>query len=366
MIMKTHAVLDLFCGAGGMSLGFAMAGFKIRAAVDCDPECIETYRTNFPDTLAVAQDLVAYSPSDFCADYGFKEGDFAIITGGPPCQGFSISGPRKFHDERNRLYLEFIEYVEFLKPRAFVIENVPGLVSLYDGKVKDRIIQEFAKLGYAISWKVLNAADYGVPQNRRRAFFVGLQDNGNAMFSFPQPTHVDIKGQDFLTDNVRKKITLWEAISDLPLLENGDDHDQLRYVQDPSNEYQKLMRVESPSISNHVAPKHTAKTMEIISQVPQGKNYKILPRHLQDIRRFHIAWTRLDGSKPSATIDAGHRHHFHPVANRNPTVRECARLQSFPDKFIFIGSKTSQYRQVGNAVPPLLVFQIAKKLGRCL
>ncbi|MHB1908201.1 MAG: DNA cytosine methyltransferase [Nitrososphaerales archaeon] len=355
-------VLDLFCGAGGMSLGFQKAGFDILAGIDIDKPSVETFKNNFPEALALVKDLKSYTPWDFAREYGFGKGSFEVIVGGPPCQGFSISGPRRFHDKRNRLYLEFIEYVKFFCPRTFVIENVPGLLSLYEGRVKDRILIEFSRIGYCVRLKVLNAADYGVPQTRKRAFFVGRKSG--ARYQFPDQTHADATDQKLLLGDLRKKITVCDAISDLPLLEKGEGESKTVYASYPQNDYQKMMREGSAYIFNHLAPNHAPRTMEIIALVPQGKNYKTLPEELQQVRRFHVAWTRLDGSKPSPTIDAGHRHHFHPVANRNPTVRECARIQSFPDKFVFFGTKTSQYRQVGNAVPPLLAYSIAASLQR--
>jgi DNA (cytosine-5)-methyltransferase 1 len=178
---------------------------------------------------------------------------------------------------------------------------------------------------------------------RKRIFFVGLRDG---TYEFPKPH--------------RKKITLGEALSDLPLLENHMESEE--YSKKPNNAYQRTMRADATRLCNHVATNHSERTKQIISMVPEGKDYRSLPTELQSTRRVHIAWTRLDGSRPSLTIDTGHRHHFHPKVNRVPTVRESARIQSFPDNFVFLGSKTSQYRQVGNAVPPLLASEIAKKL----
>lgn len=205
-----------------------------------------------------------------------------------------------------------------------------------NGIVKDNIIEDFEKLGYKVVYKVLMASEFGVPQNRKRAFFVGIK--GNEEFIFP-------------TKNTEHLITAKDAISDLPenTLANGE-----KYLVNPKSDYQKLIRANSKGIFNHETTNHSEQTTEIISLVPDGGNYKNLPEELRKTRNVNIAWTRLNSNKPSFTIDTGHRHHFHYKFNRVPTVRESARIQSFSDEFIFLGSKTSQYKQVGNAVPPIL------------
>jgi DNA (cytosine-5)-methyltransferase 1 len=192
---------------------------------------------------------------------------------------------------------------------------------------------------------VLLASDYGVPQNRKRVVFVGVRGKQN--FEYPEPLFHD------------NKITTGDALGDLPELTVGDGS---KYLIKASNEYQKIMRQQSTGIFNHESTLHSDKTVSIISLVPDGGNYKNLPKHLQGTRKVHIAWTRYSSTRPSLTIDTGHRHHFHYKYNRIPTVRESARLQSFPDDFIFYGSRTSQYKQVGNAVPPLMAEAIAKQL----
>ena len=224
------------------------------------------------------------------------------------------------------------------------MENVPNIISMGRGSIKEQIIQDFEALGYTINYKVLLAADFGVPQNRKRAFFVGLK-NGQ-LFDFPKPL-------------LSQVITCQEAISDLSesSLENGAD-----YMIEPQSHFQALMRKNSKGVYQHQITEHNEKTINTIALVPDGGNYKDLPLELQDTRKVNIAWTRLNSQKPSFTIDTGHRHHFHYRFNRVPTVRESARIQSFPDNFIFLKSKTSQYKQVGNAVPPLLAQALAQKI----
>lgn len=337
-------VIDLFCGCGGLSYGFEKAGYNILLGIDNDSKALETFELNHKDAKSICGDITTITyENDIKPFTGDKPID--VIIGGPPCQGMSLSGPRRFEDPRNRLYLSYIRLVEEIKPKAFVIENVPGLVELFNGKIKDSIIEKFTDMGYNIQYRILCAADYGVPQSRRRVVFVGVR---KGEFIYPEPVN-DI-------------VTCEMALSDLPALENDIGAEQSEYISAPQNEYQELMRRNSDKVRNHIAANHSEKVKKIISLVPDGGNYKDLPEEYINSRNFHVAWTRFASQKPAPTIDTGHRHHFHYKFNRVPTVRECARLQSFPDDFIFLGNKTQQFRQVGNAVPPLLAQCIAKSL----
>lgn len=340
-------VLDLFCGCGGLSYGFESAGYNIVLGIDNDKKALETFELNHKGAKSICGDITAIHSSDIDAVTGNQKID--IIIGGPPCQGMSLSGPRKFDDPRNKLYLSYIRLVEEIKPKAFVIENVPGLVSLFGGQIKDNIIKRLTDLGYIVRYKILCSADYGVPQTRRRVVFVGLK---NKAFDYPT--------------SLGEHITCRMALSDLPSLENGLGKEEQNYRISPENEYQKLMRARSTVVKNHIAADHSQKVKDIIALVPDGGNYKNLPEPYRNSRNFHVAWTRFNSQKPAPTIDTGHRHHFHYEYNRVPTVRECARLQSFPDDFIFLGNKTQQFRQVGNAVPPLMARAIAEKLKEFL
>ena len=346
MPKKKYTFIDLFAGCGGLSLGFEMAGFKSLLAIDNWQDALTTYAYNRNDAKTLCEDLATLDPSKIMKEYNIPNVD--LIIGGPPCQGFSIAGKRIVDDERNSLYKSFVRMVAYFKPKVFLLENVPNILSLGEGVIRDAIVKDFSDLGYTVSYKVLLAADYGVPQNRRRAIFVGFLDGQH--FEFPKPT-------------VTKPITSKEAISDLPedsIAEAG------AYTSAPQSEYQKLMRQGSTGVYNHEITVHNERTKEIIAMVPDGGNYKDLPDELQNTRKVHIAWTRLNSARPSMTIDTGHRHHFHFKYNRVPTVRESARIQSFPDDFIFMGSKTSQYKQVGNAVPPMLAKSIAESIKQML
>ncbi len=341
-------VLDLFCGCGGISLGFEKADFDIKLGIDVWEPALVTFEKNHSNSKTICGDISEILPSTIKNEY--LEDGVDVIIGGPPCQGFSISGKRDVNDPRNKLYQSFVSYVEYFKPKVFVMENVPNLVSMNKGLVKDEIIKEFEDIGYTVTYKILLASDYGVPQNRKRVFFIGLL-NSKDDFLFPLTTHSE------------SKVTSGQAISDLPEdeLENGS-----AYNAKHQSDYQKLIRQNSEGIYNHQITKHTETTKETIALVPDGGNYKSLPKELQEIRKVNIAWTRLNSKKPSFTIDTGHRHHFHYKFNRIPTVREAARIQSFPDNFIFYGSKTAQEKQVGNAVPPMLAEVLAQSIKKYL
>lgn len=340
-----YRVLDLFCGCGGLSLGFEMAGFDVVLAIDNWEDALVTYRQNHRHSIALNGDLMTLDPRDVEKEYGLH--NISVIIGGPPCQGFSVAGKRIIDDDRNKLYKSFVRFVEHFKPKAFVMENVPNILSIGDGAIKDAIVKDFSELGYKVVYRVLTASDYGVPQNRRRAIFVGLRDK---TFDYPIP-------------NAKEKVSTEEALSDLP--ENSVT-DGEAYPIPALSDYQKMMRMHTDKLYNHQITIHTPETQRIIAMVPDGGNYKNLPEELWSLRKVHIAWTRMDSKKPCFTIDTGHFHHFHYKFNRVPTVRESARIQSFPDSFIFIGGKGSQLRQVGNAVPPLMAKAIAEQLKKQL
>ena len=345
-VNKQTTFIDLFSGCGGLSLGFEQAGFRSLLAIDNWKDALNTYSFNRKNAQTLCADISAIDPLKIKRDYAINTVD--AIIGGPPCQGFSVAGKRIIDDDRNKLYKSFVKFVEIFLPKIFVMENVPNILNIGEGLIKDSILHDFARIGYNVTYKVLTASDYGVPQNRRRAIFVGVCNNKN--FNFPKIS-------------TTCKITAKEAISDLP--ENSVPNATF-YPSNPEYQFQRKMRKNSIGIFNHEITNHSEQTKHIISLVPDGGNYKDLPKDLQGTRNVHIAWTRLNSNKPSFTIDTGHRHHFHYSYNRIPTVRECARLQSFPDNFIFLGSKTSQYKQVGNAVPPLLAKTIAYSIRKLL
>ena len=341
-----NKIIDLFCGCGGLSKGFEMAGFEPILAIDMWNDAIETYNHNNSNNVAVCENIENLKDS-FLQNLSKKENIVGVI-GGPPCQGFSTVGTRRIDDSRNHLYLEYCRVVEKVKPDFFVLENVKGLTTLANGAFKKDIIKRFGDLGYKVEPKILNAADFGVPQNRQRVFFVGIK---NKHFEFPKEQ--------------KKTVTCKQALSDLPILNNINGLDEEHsYRSKPLNDYQRKMRGSCKVVKNHQITNHADKTISIISKIPDGGSIKDLPEKYWNVRKYNKAFERMSSSKPSNTVDTGHRNYFHYSENRIPTVRENARIQSFPDDFEFLGSKTSQYKQVGNAVPPLLAYEIAKEIKK--
>lgn len=339
-----YRVLDLFCGAGGLSLGFKLAGYKIIGGVDFQPDAIKTHEKNFDKSISICGDIREISDAKVNELFGNK---VDVIIGGPPCQGFSAGNRQQIEDDpRNKLFFEFIRFVKILNPKAIVIENVRQILTKDNGFAKNKIFEILEESGYNVDVRVLTASDYGVPQNRNRAVFIGIRkDVGNINYDL-------IKKENRL-------VTVEEAIGDLYELENTEDR---TITTKPITKFQKYIRGKSETIINHEPKYPNKEVQERMKYVPQGGNWQDVPSHLWKVQRNNrhsSAYRRLDASKPSITIDTGHMNYFHPLFNRVPTVRESARLQSFPDDFEFIGTPTSQLRQVGNAVPPLMAKAIA-------
>ena len=353
---RKYTCLDLFSGAGGLSRGFYDAGYDVVLGVDFDVAALKTFKENHGSAEVMKLDLFNHSNIEVIIQFlEDKNIELDVLVGGPPCQGFSVAGPRDMNDKRNTLYTAMVKLAERVKPKAVVLENVPGMVQTNNGIGAKRVVEDFAKIGYHMVPKLLYAPDYGLPQMRKRVFFVGLRDGKNE-FVFPEPT---VSKEHYLTCG--------EAIGDLPSLQTeggeiiyGDEFQD--YAMPAQNAYQKQMRRKSKKVQNHIGSIPIEKTKRMISLVPEGKNYKALPEEYQGIYKYHEALTRYHSERPSNTINTGHRSHFHYKWNRIPTVRESARLQSFPDDFVFYGNKSEQYRQVGNAVPPMLGQVVAEAL----
>ncbi len=347
--------IDLFCGCGGLSKGFLDAGYNVLLGIDFDDAALETFQKNHGSAKALKLDLFNHENISVITDY-LKQNNLSldVLIGGPPCQGFSIAGPRNKDDKRNRLYSAMVKLADRTKPKAILLENVPGMLQTNGGIGAKRIVADFKKIGYTMIPKLLYAPDFGIPQIRKRVFFVGLHDN-TKVFEFPAP----VLDKDHY-------ITCEQAINDLPALEGIYGDEVQNYPCQPKSEYQRLMRANSNEIHNHIGTLHDEKTLKFLAMIPEGKNYKALPKEYEGIYKYHEALTRYHSKKPSLTINTCHRSHFHYKYNRIPTVRESARLQSFPDDFIFYGTKAQQYRQVGNAVPPLLGKVIAEQLKKYL
>lgn len=341
-------MIDLFSGCGGLSFGFEQAGFECIIGVDFDKPALETFKYNHPNASAMHLDL---SKEESITEIISKVAHTKInlIVAGPPCQGFSISGSRDETDKRNVLFYSVFKLAASIKPKYIVIENVPGIATLYKGKAREAVLEEFERLGYTCSEQILYAPNYGIPQIRKRMFFVGVL--GDKVFEFPEPTH-----------HKANYLSCWDAISDLPSLESDVGSQVASYLSEPLTIYQDQMRDGAEKLFNHVGTNHSSLVVSVIKQVPEGGNHKDLPEGVGTSRKFNEAWTRYHSKKPSKTIDTGHRNHFHYKWHRVPTARENARLQSFPDSFRFLGSKTQQEKQVGNAVPPRLGYALGKQI----
>lgn len=392
--MNKYRLVDLFCGAGGLSLGFEQTGrFQIAGAMDHWNHAINTFRHNHPELPAsslINEDANVIATAGF--DDGIKSiweegGPVDVVVGGPPCQGLSLAGKRITDDSRNQLFNAFVAGVAKLRPRAFVMENVPGLLSMKSGFLNTAIIDAFREIGYRLfvdsAPLILKAEDYGVPQLRRRLFYVGFFD-GVASRHFewpPKPTHSSIStesnpaitgqfGFDSRAfDNALEIVpTVREAISDLPIILSGEGRDEMDYPEQgaPLTPYQQLMRSGpinwTPRVYNHEAPGHTQKLIEMIQKAAPGAS--VDPKY-SDSKKW-------DPEKPGFTVKAlgagggstnRRAFHYDPDTPRGSTARENARIQSFPDWFRFTGAKTHQMTQVGNAVPPLLAQAIAKSIA---
>lgn len=340
-------VIDLFAGVGGLSLGFEMEGFDILLANEFDQSIATAYKENHKSTNVVVGDITSLDLSKVFGEYVNK---IDVVIGGPPCQGFSQKGKRKtINDERNFLFKHYVEVVKFVKPKYFVMENVPNLLTAEKGFFLNEIKGLFKGFGYSIRYGVLNAADYGVPQNRRRAIIIGKY--------LATPPELPLP--------CKQKVTIWEAISDLAYLESGEGEFEQEYQNSPKSDYEKKMRKGSKILYNHMATKHSALALERLSLIPPNAGKEVLPKEHITKSVYSGTWSRMKKNDVAVTIttrfDTPSSGKFtHPFLNRAITVREAARLQSFPDTFKFIGSKMSQMKQVGNAVPPLLARKIAR------
>ena len=348
--MPAMTMIDLFAGVGGLSLGFEREGFKVVLANEYDPSIAEAYIKNRDNPNMIVADIRKLPVHE---TFGAYKGKVTVIVGGPPCQGYSQKGQRKtIHDERNFLFRYYVDVVREVEPEYFVMENVPNLLTSEGGFFKNELISLFENLGYTVNADILCASDYGVPQDRRRAFVIGKKGKGNIV-AMP-PKH-------------KVHTTIWDAISDLNFLNSGEGENERAYRIEPQSEYQKLLRRGSKVLTGHVSTNHSKVALERMAMIPPkgGKEY-LPPEHLTK-SIYSGTWERMDAEDVSVTIttrfDTPASGKFtHPYLNRAITVREAARIQSFPDTFRFYGTKTSQMKQVGNAVPPLLAQCVAQAI----
>ena len=358
--MKKFSCIDLFCGAGGFSLGLSRNNIEIVFANEIEKDFAKTFKLNHPKTKMLNEDIHNVDFKDELKKIGYKSID--ILCGGPPCQGFSTVGSKNKKDKRNSLFWEFLRAVNETNPKAVIFENVAGFKSLYNGQAYETLIHELESIGYSVFTGVLNAADYGLPQLRKRTIVIGIAKG----YPFEFPKFSKSKNKNLFKD---KYLTVMSAISDLPKLNVGEEKN--KYSCKPKNDYQKKMRGSSKILTEHNCSNYGVKMQKIISLVPPKGDISDLPFSLRPKKYFNNVYARIDPTKPSPTITRNFgtpssTRCIHPFQNRALSTREGARLQGFPDNFIFYGSKTSKNLQIGNAVPPLLGEIIGKQILKSL
>jgi DNA (cytosine-5)-methyltransferase 1 len=356
--------IDLFCGAGGLSEGFRQAGFHVLVGQDYDARAGETFAATHPDATFIGGPIQNVSAEQLLAAAGLRRGELDVIVGGPPCQGYSVYNHQRGEtDPRASLFREYLRIVEGVQPCWLVMENVTGITSIAGGKIVEEIFAGMAELGYRVEMRVLRAEEFGVPQERRRVFFIATRTD--APILFPAPTH---------GEGLQPFVTVWDAISDLPSLRNGEGgQEPVPYADAPKNGFQAVLRGNRTTVTNHSAPRLSRINEQRMRHIPPGGSWRDIPRDL--LPAGMLKAKRSDHTKrygrPRKTdlactiltkCDVHWGAYIHPVEDRAFTVREAARLQSFPDGFSFQGSRTEQYVQVGNAVPPLLGRRVAEAI----
>ena len=351
--------IDLFCGAGGFSEGFRQAKFHMLAGNDFDEYAGETFSATHEEAEFLPGPIEDISAQDFLKATSLKKGELDCLIGGPPCQAFSVYNHRNgLHDERSKLFHEYLRIVEGLNPKWVIMENVTGITSIGQGKAVRAIVARLEELAYTVECQILRAEEYGAPQERRRIFFVG--NRLRMPIVWPEPTH----GEGLLPF-----VTVGDAISDLPVLKNGEDPGPKKYRTKAKSDYQTMLRGKETTVYNHAAPRLAPINLKRMKYIPPGGSWRdvpveLLPAGMKRARRCDHTkrYGRLSPNGLSSTIltkcDLHWGAYIHPEQDRVLTVREAARLQSFPDWYRFSGPRTEQYIQVGNAVPPVL--------GKCL
>lgn len=370
--------IDLFSGAGGITLGLSNAGFNVVFCSDIDPACEATHLCNFPNIPFARTEIQKLRSKDILKAAGLKAGELDLLIGGPPCQGFSIIGQREIWDPRNGLFHEFLRIAEELKPRCVVIENVTGLATLEKGVILREIGRAFNDAGYSVECAELLAAQYGVPQMRWRMFFIGWRFGEDKRGGFPLPTHGKAGIGDLVPNRTISPeqsagfVTIAEAISDLPVIDGGEVATAYRSA--PQSKYQEAMRAGSKMVANHYAARLSKQNLDRIRFLKPGQDWRDLPHHLlpagmqRALRKDHtrryrrMQWNGIARSIITRFRDPKSGEYIHPEQHRTISIREAARIQSFPDWFVFEGGYSDQYDQVGNAVPPLLARAVAREL----
>jgi DNA (cytosine-5)-methyltransferase 1 len=381
-------VIDLFCGAGGLSEGFRQAGFDVRLGVDIDTSACESYAFNLRPAKALRLDLTDPLATGDQLRRAASVNRVEVLLGGPSCQGFSTHGRRngwvRRDDHRNSLYIQYLRLLAELRPDWFVMENVPGLAYYEGGRFLRRIVRRFASLGYKAEASLVLAADFGVPQLRKRLLILGTRTNKPVPVlrrSHAGPLRRDqtetwrAKGEDHL---LPPHVTVWEAIGDLPHLEAGEGNPISRYMGNAFSPYQRDLRSGSNWLRGHEAPPLAEVHRRLIEYVKEGGTWRDIPRALLPKRFAHIPrsdytnlFARLDRKRPAYTVTTQFNNvstgcYTHPTSDRALTHREAARLQSFRDAYQFFGSKEACLRLIGNAVPPKLGYAVATAIRQAM
>lgn len=352
-----YKVVDLFAGVGGLSYGFAHdPAFEIIAANEILKPMAEAYSRNHPNVKVYNKDIKEFSIEDLTRDLGVKKGDVDVVVGGPPCQAYSTVGKRLIDDPRGKLFQEYYRILSELRPKLFVFENVKGLLSMQGGELINTISQLFESLGYRMHRRLLNAADYGTPQIRERVILIGTLDN--RPFTYPRPTHYNPELGEPVNQSLKPYVTLGEALGDLPSIKTGEQG--FTYTIEPQNDYQRMMREGAPAeIQEHEVPKNGEKLVAIMEALPDGGSPKDIPEELRPKSGFANCYCRLWWNRPSTTVTrnlgcVSSSRCVHPRDPRPLSTREGARLQGFPDSYIFCGKRGDKHLQIGNAVPTFL------------
>lgn len=359
-------IIDLFSGVGGLSYGFAHNdNFEIVAANEILSNMAKAYSLNHPTVRVYAEDIKYFNSEKVEKDLGIKAHEIDIIIGGPPCQAYSTVGKRSTDDPRGKLFQEYYRVLKEFNPKMFVFENVKGLLSMQNGKLLESIISLFESLGYKVKYKLLNAADYGAPQLRERIIIIGSKLGTD--FEYPEPTHYNSENKSNLfVSKLKPYVTIEEAIGDLPFIKTNEE--SFEYSSEPRNQFQELMRKNAPEkLMDHNSPKNNENLIKIMELLPDGGTPEDLPMALRPKSGFKNTYSRLWWNKPSTTITRNlstpsSSRCIHPIAPRPLTTREGARIQCFPDDYIFYGSRSDKNLQIGNAVPTFLSNAIAKSI----
>ncbi len=352
-----YKVIDLFAGVGGLSYGFAHdEDFMILAANEILEPMAKAYSFNHPTVKMYNKDIKDFSIEDLTDDLDVRKGDIDVVVGGPPCQAYSTVGKRLIDDPRGKLFQEYFRIIKELTPKVFVFENVKGLLSMQGGSLVKQIIALFESEGYSVKMKLLNAADYGTPQIRERVIIVGsLLGDG---FEYPKPTHYNPESGLPVDKTLKPYVTLGEALGDLPSIMPGGSAKE--YAAEPQNDYQRLMREGAPElIADHEVPNNNPKLRALMAALPDGGSPADIPEELRPGSGFANCYCRLWWNKPSTTITRNlgcpsSSRCVHPRDPRPLSTREGARLQGFPDSYVFCGNRGEKNLQIGNAVPTLL------------